>query len=194
MSALNHADRFRTVAGDFTRVAEAVPDGAWDNPAPPEGWLARDVIRHLVDWVPGMFAAAGGAVVVPPGPSVDADPVGAWAHLRDTFQAVLDDPASADKRFAHERAGEHALPDAIDMFVTGDVLMHTWDLARATGGDERLDPDEVHRLLVGMLPLDEILRASGQYGPRVAVPDDADEQTQLIAFIGRNPQWSPANP
>jgi len=39
----------------------------------------------------------------------------------------------------------------------------------------------------GMLPMDEMLRESGQYGPRVAVPDDADSQTKLLAFIGRTP-------
>jgi hypothetical protein len=32
-----------------------------------------------------------------------------------------------------------------------------------------------------------MLRSSGQYGPRVEVPDDADEQTKLIAFMGRQP-------
>jgi hypothetical protein len=39
----------------------------------------------------------------------------------------------------------------------------------------------------GMAPMDEVLRASGHYGPRVAVPDDADAQTRLLAFIGRQP-------
>jgi uncharacterized protein (TIGR03086 family) len=73
------------------------------------------------------------------------------------------------------------------MFVLGDVLVHTWDLARATGLDETLDADEVHGMLVGMEPLDEMLRQSGQYGPRVDVPADADEQTRLIAFTGRHP-------
>jgi uncharacterized protein (TIGR03086 family) len=73
------------------------------------------------------------------------------------------------------------------MFCTGDVLVHTWDLARATGLDERLDPDEVHRMYEGMEPMDEVLRQSGQFGPRVRVPDDADEQTKLIAFTGRRP-------
>jgi hypothetical protein len=38
-----------------------------------------------------------------------------------------------------------------------------------------------------MLPIDAVLRASGHYGPRVAVPDDADWQTKLLAFIGRRP-------
>jgi uncharacterized protein (TIGR03086 family) len=67
------------------------------------------------------------------------------------------------------------------------VLIHTWDLARATGVDETLDATEVHQMLVMSEPYDEMLRASGQYGPRVAVPDDADEQTRLIAFMGREP-------
>jgi hypothetical protein len=74
-----------------------------------------------------------------------------------------------------------------DMIGTTDVLLHTWDLARAPGLDETLDPKEVHDLLVGMEPLDEVLRQSGHYGPRVPVADDADEQTRLIAFIGRRP-------
>jgi hypothetical protein len=39
----------------------------------------------------------------------------------------------------------------------------------------------------GMLQMDEILRSSGQYGPRVPVPDDADPQTKLLGFIGRDP-------
>lgn len=61
------------------------------------------------------------------------------------------------------------------------------DLARATGQDETLDPEEVHRQLEAVLPYDEALRSSGHYGPRVEVPDDADEQTKLLAFIGRTP-------
>ena len=40
-------------------------------------------------------------------------------------------------------------------------------------------------------PMDQILRSSGQYGPRVPVKDNADAQTQLVAFIGRDPEWTP---
>ena len=79
------------------------------------------------------------------------------------------------------------MEDAVATFFLGDVLIHTWDLARATGLDEHLDPDVVHDMLIGMEPLDEALRASGQYGPRVVVTPDADEQTRLIAFTGRIP-------
>ena len=69
--------------------------------------------------------------------------------------------------------------------------MHTWDLARATGQDDRLDPARCTELLAGMEPLDELLRQSGQYGPKVAVPDHADIQTRILGFIGRDPTWTP---
>ena len=65
--------------------------------------------------------------------------------------------------------------------------MHTWDLARATGLDETLDADIVTEMLIGMQPMDDMLRQSGHYGPKVAVDDDADDQTKLIAFTGRTP-------
>lgn len=74
------------------------------------------------------------------------------------------------------------------MLVLGDVLIHTWDLARAAGLDEQLDPQIVSDMLVGMLPLDDMLRGSGHYGPKVEVSIDADDQTKLIACTGRDPR------
>ena len=179
------SDRFRRIAADFTRIVEAVPAARWDDPAPVEGWRARAVVGHLVEWFPGLFLDSWD-VPRPALPSVEDDPAGAWAGLRDVVQAALDDPTVADA-VREIRPGSMTFAAAVDRLGTSDVLMHQWDLARATGGDERLDPDEVHALLVGMEPMDEILRQSGQYGPRVEVPADADEQTRLIAFIGRQP-------
>ena len=63
------AERYRRVAGRFTERAHEVPDAAWDQPAPCDGWVARDVVRHLVEWVPAFFDAAGG-------PALPAGPVG----------------------------------------------------------------------------------------------------------------------
>lgn len=180
------ADRYRNIARGFTERVEAVPDDAWANPAPPEGWDARDVVRHLVEWVPP-FLRSGLDVELAPIPSVDDDPAAAWRTLDAEVQRLLDDPAESAREFSHPRAGTHRLDDAIATFVMGDVLMHTWDLARAVGLDERLDPTEVDIAYRGMLPLDEMLRASGQFGPRIEVPDDADTQTKLIAFVGRVP-------
>ena len=83
--------------------------------------------------------------------------------------------------------GPSSFEQNIDMICTPDVLVHTWDLARATGLDETLDAEEVHRFVEGMEPHDAAMRASEHYGARVPVPDDADEQTRLIAFVGRQP-------
>jgi len=179
------ADRYRRVAGQFTARARQVPEGRWDDPAPCEGWVARDVVRHLVDWMPGLFLAGPG-LPVPAGPAVDDDPVGAWLAVSDAIQAALDDPAVAATTF-DSRGERITVEDAVDRFGTSDVLVHTWDLARATGLDETLDPAEVGRLLAAALPYDEAMRRSGHYGAWVPVPDDADDQTRLIAFMGRRP-------
>ncbi|MET8170531.1 TIGR03086 family metal-binding protein [Streptomyces sp. NPDC057456] len=163
-----------------------VSPAAWDNPAPCEGWVARDVVRHLVEWFPA-FLKSGAGVELPQGPSVDDDPVAAWTVHCDGVQALLDDPATAGKVLSNPHIGEVPLDQAVDRFYTADVFMHTWDLARASGQEETLDPVRCARMLDGMLPLDDVLRKSGQYGPRVEVPESADVQTRLLAFIGRTP-------
>ena len=180
------AVRFRRLADAFSSRADAVTTEAWESPTPCAGWVARDIVGHLVEWVPA-FIAAGAGVELADGPSVDDDPPGAWRALRAGVQAVLDDPGVHERVFDHPMVGRHALDDAIAMFIFGDVLVHTWDLARSVGLDERLDPEETASMFEGIGPLDEILRSSGQYGPRVEVSDDADVQTQLLAFLGRRP-------
>lgn len=180
------SDRYVRVATGFTERANAVPDGAWDRPAPCEGWVARDVVRHLVEWMPGMFFGSVG-LPLPEGPSVDDDPAGAWRALDAAFVSGLADPDLCAREIEFGPAGRFSWEDAVATFCIGDVLVHTWDLARATGLDETLDPEEVHLQYEGMLPADELLRSSGHFGQRVDVPDDADEQTKLIAFTGRQP-------
>ena len=58
--------------------------------------------------------------------------------------------------------------------------------------DDTLDPELCELLLSGMEPIEELMRESGQYGPRVPVPGDADPQSRLIGFIGRDPEWMAA--
>jgi len=182
------ADRHRRYAGVFSERVRGTRD--WTAPAPVAGWTARDVVRHLVEWFPA-FLASGSDVRLPPGPSVDDDPVAAWQHQVDAVQAVLDDPGTAGRMLSNPHIGEVPLDQAIDRFYVSDVFMHTWDLARATGQDDRLDPALCADLLAGMEPIDELLRQSGQYGPKVAVPDDADVQARMLGFIGRDPAWTP---
>jgi uncharacterized protein (TIGR03086 family) len=181
------AERHRQVAGLFTDRVHATK--SWDDPAPVPGWTARDVVRHLTEWFPG-FLAAGSGIELPRGPSVDDDPVAAWQVHSDGVQAVLDDPETAHRELSNRHIGQLPLARAIDQFYTSDVFMHTWDLARATGQDDRLDADFCAQLLSGMEPMEELMRSSGQYGARVEVGADADAQTRLLGFIGRDPSWS----
>ncbi|WP_433319646.1 TIGR03086 family metal-binding protein [Micromonospora chersina] len=181
------AERHRQVAGLFTNRVRGTR--SWDAPAPVTGWTARDVVRHLTEWFPG-FLASGAGIDLPKGPSVDEDPVAAWQIHADAVQAVLDDPETAHRHLTNPHLGSLPLAVAIDRFYTSDVFMHTWDLSRATGQDDALDPEFCAELLGGMEQMEEVIRSSGQYGPRVAVPEDADAQTRMLGFIGRDPFWS----
>jgi uncharacterized protein (TIGR03086 family) len=184
------AVRHRLIADDFSRRVDGAQD--WSAPAPVPGWTAADVVAHLVEWLPS-FVEGGCDVRLPAGPVATEQPAAAWAHHRDRVQKVLDDPDAAATPFTNPHIGSMPLGDAIDRFYTSDVFLHTWDLARATGQDETLDAELCAAVLAGMEPLDELLRTSGQYGPAVPVPDDADTQTRLVAFIGRDPAWSPGH-
>lgn len=173
------------MAGRFTDRALEMAADAWDRPSPCEGWVGRDVVCHLVEWVPAVIGRAG--LPVPDFPPVDDDPVGAWRTLDAWLQELLDDPEVAATTFQAGPPGEMSVEGAIDRLVTGDVLVHTWDLARTGGLDESLDEGLCAELLAGMAATDEALRASGHYGPKVEVPADADLVTRLIAFTGRTP-------
>jgi len=179
------ADRFRRVARGFTDRVEAVPPGRWDDPSPCDGWVARDVVGHLTGWMPPFFLDLW-QVPRPDLPSVADDPIGAWAALRDALQTALDTPEVALRE--RETPLGRTLADAFDTGGVPDVLIHTWDLARAAGLDETLDPEEIARLSQGIedMPFDA-MEASGHYGPRVAAPAGADAQTRVLAAFGRTP-------
>ncbi|WP_448609576.1 hypothetical protein [Geodermatophilus sp. URMC 60] len=73
-----------------------------------------------------------------------------------------------------------------------EPVVHTWDLATATGQPADLDPDAVRALLPGVLALGAQLQAGGRYGPPVPVPDDAPAQDRQLAALGRRPRRPPA--
>jgi uncharacterized protein (TIGR03086 family) len=183
------AAEHRQIAGHFTDLVRSAAPLAWDNPAPVEGWRARDVVGHLVEWFPS-FLEGGAGVTLPSGPHPADDPVGAWMTQAVAVQALLDDPETPSKVLSNPHIGEIPLDQAIANFYTSDVFMHTWDLARATGQPVTLDEQRCAEMLAGMQPMDALLRSSGQYGPQVDVPESSSAMDQLIGFIGRDPAWS----
>ena len=176
------AERHRTLAAGFTARVEAVPDDRWSNPSPCPEWTVRDVVGHVAGNC-GRFLGMVGKEL-PPGPSVEDDPLGAWTSARDALQAALDDPAVATLEY-EGAFGRSTLEKSVDGFQTIDLVVHGWDLARATGGDERIDPDAVHEVFGRVRPMDDMLRSPGAMGPKLEPPPGADEQTQLLAFLGR---------
>jgi len=183
MSTTDVAARFERVSQQLADTIRAVPAEAWGNPSPCEGWTARDVVAHLVEWIPGYLGAQG--VPVPDIPAVDDDPVAAWEAVREMVRRALADPVLAGKQIEAPFFTQ-SLADTVEMIVTSDVLVHGWDLSRAAGLDETLDPEMVSRMLatVGTMP-EEVMQADGMFGPRVEVPDGADDQTRLLGLLGR---------
>jgi uncharacterized protein (TIGR03086 family) len=182
------ARRHRLIGDDFARRVHGTRD--WSAPAPVPGWAARDVVAHLVEWLPS-FVQGGCDVPWPAVPSATEDPVGAWDAHQLAVQDILDDPDRAEADFTNPHIGAMPLAQAIDRFYTSDVFLHTWDLARATGQDETLDHELCAQMLAGMEPIEELIRGSGQYGPAVAVPEAAGPEARLLGFIGRDPEWAP---
>jgi hypothetical protein len=73
-----------------------------------------------------------------------------------------------------------------------DLVVHGWDLAKATGQSTELDPE------IGQLALDwgrenlpPELRGD-VFGPEVSVPEDAPLHDRLVGFFGRDPDWTPS--
>ena len=118
------------------------------------------------------------------GPSVADDPGAAWRATSAVIQADLEDPERATKTFTGF-AGESTFEDAVDRFLNMDLVVHAWDLARATGGDEHIADEDVARVQGGLAAFGEMLHSPGVCGPAVAVSPDADAQSKLLAELGR---------
>jgi uncharacterized protein (TIGR03086 family) len=178
----DESQRYRRLADQFARTIAEVPEDRWSAPSPCEGWTARDVVRHVVD-THGLFLSLFGRSM-PAGPSVDDDPGAAFEHVRGVVQADLEDP----ERAAVEKDGpfgRRSFASAIDLFLSGDLLIHRWDLGTAAGLEVVFSPAEIERAWADTRTYGEAARQPGVFGPELEAPADADEQTRLLAFLGR---------
>jgi uncharacterized protein (TIGR03086 family) len=176
------ADRYRRLSGELADKASQVSPERWSSASPCEGWTARDVVAHVVE-SHGIFF---GLVDRPfeRTVSVDDDPLGALRQAMAQTQAELDDPARAGAMF-EGFFGPMSFEGAIDRFISFDLVVHGWDLARAVGLDETIAPAEVERLRATAEAFGDALHKPGVCGPAVATAPDADDQTKLLALLGR---------
>jgi len=176
------SDRYRRLAANVTDKISAVPADKWAAPSPCPDWTALDVVRHLTQ-TPAIFFGLAGEQP-PDVPPVDDGPLAAWEAARDATQAALDDPAIAEKEF-DGFTGRSTFEKGVDRFVCTDLIVHGWDLARAVGLDERIDPRDLADVRSAMEPMGEMLRSPQAFGPEIDVPAESDEQTKVLAFLGR---------
>ena len=181
-----NADKYRRLVAGFSAVVDAVPADKWSAPAPCADWTARDVVAHVVAGTWQISSVVTGRSPELGDPELGDDPAATWAQARDLALAALTYENLA-KNVPSPVGGEISLDQRIGMFSTLEVLIHTWDLAKAAGIDVVLDPEVVRETYDELLPMDEIIRIPNVFGPKVEPPAGADLQTTLMCFTGRQP-------
>jgi uncharacterized protein (TIGR03086 family) len=167
---------YRQSCDGFTAVVHATA-GRWDAPSPCTAWDARGVLEHVIGFHDVLLLRPLDAKPARP----KDDPEARWAVTADALFAVLGRPGVLDEKRR----------SLLGVLAT-DVLVHTWDLARAVGLDVTLDPRLSQIGLDRALANKQQFAESEMFGPPVTVPDDASVQDRLLGFFGRDPNWSSA--
>jgi uncharacterized protein (TIGR03086 family) len=181
MSEREVATRYTAIADGMTRRIDAVTD--WSAPTPCPEWTVIDIACHVVDVHRRALSLLDGVEPAALPSDVDAV-VEAWRDASASMRAALEDEPRA-MQVVSPRFGDMPFEDLASRMVCSDTLVHTWDVARATGQDERLDAGAVDYAWTWMQLAGDNLRASGSFGPAVPPPPGADNQTLLLCFLGR---------
>ena len=179
----------RALASAEASVA-GVGDDQWGLDTPCEGWALREVVNHVVGGNYWAAELATGKTIEEVGDRLDGDVLG-----DDPLAAYKESAAAADQAF--KAPGAMEAPCAVSYGpVPGeiyaghrfiDVLVHGWDVAKATGQDTALDPELTEACLDVIEPQKELLLGSGMFGDHHDAPADADPQTRLLRLLGRTP-------
>jgi uncharacterized protein (TIGR03086 family) len=170
------------------RYVAAIGDGQWHDPTPCEDYDVRALLNHVVSGNFWVVPLVEGKTIAEVGDVYDGDVLG-------------DDPMSAYEASAREAAAAFNASGAMEKPVAVsygpvpgeiyaghrfiDVLIHGWDLAKATAQDATLDSELVDACRAVVEPQAELLKGSGMFGVEVDLPADADPQTRLLALLGR---------
>lgn len=181
-------------ASEMVRVAGCVRDGQLGAPTPCDGWTVRDLVGHVLGLTAAFTAAARKETLH--GDAPDGLPAG-W---RDLLHRQADDLAQAWRRpeawQGEAKAGGVTMPgDVMGVVALDELVLHGWDLARATGQrfDATLaDVEACTDFAAAVSGPGQEDQRQGLYGPVVPVPDDAPALDRLLGLAGRDPGWQPA--
>jgi uncharacterized protein (TIGR03086 family) len=162
-------ERHRAACNGFGRVAHAVPAAAWTAPTPCPDWDARAVVEHAIGFHEVLLLRPAGVRAHRPREGAAAR----W----DATNAAIFTALAADPAFDRNLIGA----------LTTDMLVHTWDLAVATGVDPALDAAACERALAHAYAAG--FARGDMIGPEFSVDATADSATRLVAFYGRDPAW-----
>ncbi|NUP17856.1 MAG: TIGR03086 family protein [Streptomyces sp.] len=192
-STLDLAPQAQVIA----RLADGVRDDQLTGGTPCPAYMVRNLLGHLL----GLSVAFRDAGRKDLGPTTDTNPQAVLPDIgpgwREELPKVLAELAEAWRDPAawtgETRAGGVVLngPEA-GVVAANELVIHGWDLARATGQSYAPDPAAL-RLSYGMLlaGADDPSRGGGIFGPVVPVPDDAALLDRAVGLSGRNPHWLP---
>ncbi|WP_433273018.1 TIGR03086 family metal-binding protein [Actinosynnema sp. CS-041913] len=172
-----------------SRVRRVRPD-QWQLGTPCKEWSVHDLVNHLVHeqlWAPELLAGCTVEQVGDrfEGDQLGADPLHAWVLAAAAAREAWISP-KALLRPVHLSWGK-ATAVEYGWQMTLDLGVHAWDLARAIGADDRIDPELARTLSAYASEHAAEFQDSGVFGPPVPVPDDASDQDRLIALLGRTP-------
>lgn len=174
-------DRYRSLADEFGLRVNGVTAESWENQSPCTEWKARDVVTHVVG-VHRHFLAGLNGTEEPTGEPEDLP--AAWASARADIEQALADPDKATA-VVESPFGQMPFEALVGRLLAVDLLVHTWDLARATGQDEAINDEFSGYALAGLRPLDGMIRGPGMFEPALEPPFGANNAEQLLSFLGR---------
>ena len=188
-------DHHEEVAGRHLRAcrrfgqAVAAASGRWSAPSPCTEWDARGVVEHVIGFHDVLLLRPMGAKPERP----KGDPAERWEITLAALVSLFGRPGLFDGPIDVPAVGNNP-PTRIEAtplvgLLSQDVLIHTWDLARAVGADDRLDPD-LSAYLTDRLPEDPTAQVrSGMFAPPLDPPPGADPQVILLSRLGRDVGW-----
>lgn len=176
----------------FGSVVERMPDSAWSQPSPCDGWTALDVLGHLGSAIGFGEAILDGRTYDWPSfdrPSdlVTGQPSAYWAAIAEPARSAVDGidlSATRETPMGVRTVAEGLAFPAVDLFV------HAWDIGRAGGIEVDVPADVVEFAHAHIDPIPEAMMRGdkGAFGPAVEPPPDATPTEAFIAWTGRDPR------
>lgn len=181
--SLDPVSLYRAATNRAVAAVEAVRRDQLGWPTPCSEWSVQQLIDHLIGGADYLLASTTGAEPIPSAGAPGTD----YRTRVDRVLTALESPGALDRVCVSPLGFDWPVSDAVaGTFM--DVLVHTWDLARATGQDEQLDAGLVEACTAMFLPeMPRRGREAGIIGPEVALGEGASGQDRLLAAMGRAP-------